>query len=143
MAGASDSTSGYEAFRWTAAGGMQGLGGPSGGWSNSEASGVSGDGSVIVGSGISASGYEAFRWTSAVVMVGLGNLPGGFIPSGFSVDGSVVVGYEIQYDASLSPHYTALNWTADGGMWTLWMSYSRTASTPPPMGGPGSNLPRP
>ena len=53
-------------------------------------------------------------------MVGLGNLPGGFIPSGLSADGSAVAGYEVQYDASLSPHYTALYWTANGGMRTLW-----------------------
>jgi probable HAF family extracellular repeat protein len=161
---------GGQAFRWTAADGMQGVGDLPGGAFQSGASGVSADGSVIVGYGTSANGYEAFRWTStggmvglgvlpgdlysaahrvsadgsvivgtsgsgctvggcvaqvfrwtsADGMVGLGNLPGGFYPWGFSADGSVVVGYEIQYDVSLSPHYTALYWTADGGMRALW-----------------------
>jgi hypothetical protein len=53
-------------------------------------------------------------------MVGLGSLPGGFNPWGFSADGSVVVGYEVQYEVSLSPHYTALYWTPNGGMRPLW-----------------------
>src|SRR5262249_1619470 len=59
-----------------------------------------------------------FRWTSAGGMVGLGSLPDGFNPWGFSADGSVVVGYEVQADPVT--HYTALYWTADGGMRTLW-----------------------
>jgi hypothetical protein len=47
---------GGQAFRWTAAGGMQGLGDLPGGAFSSGAGGVSGDGSVIVGTGASAAG---------------------------------------------------------------------------------------
>ena len=74
---------------------MVGLGDLPGGGSGSVVSGVSADGSVVVGSGNSASGSEAFRWTQAGGMVGLGDLPGGgFISQayGVSADGSVVVG---------------------------------------------------
>ena len=72
-----------------------GLGDLAGGSIESGASGVSGDGSVVVGYGSSASGYEAFLWTSGSGMVGLGDLPGGSTESsayGVSGDGSVVVG---------------------------------------------------
>ena len=53
-----------EAFRWTSAGGMVGLGDPPGGDFFSEATDVSADGSVIVGNGTSTSSPEAFYWTS-------------------------------------------------------------------------------
>src|SRR5262247_1739273 len=71
VVGMGTSASGYEAFRWTAGGGMVGLGDLPGGGFASTAYGVSGDGSVIVGQGYSASGYEAFRWTAGGGMVGL------------------------------------------------------------------------
>jgi probable HAF family extracellular repeat protein len=112
--GSSDSASGDQAFRWTSAGGMVGLGVLPGDL-DSEAYGVSADGSMVVGTSRSMSGVHIFRWTSADGMVGLGNLPGGFIPSGFSADGSVVVGYEVQPD-----RYTAFYCSADGGVRALW-----------------------
>ena len=61
---------------------------------NSTATGVSADGSVIVGTSSSASGSQAFRWTAGSGMVGLGYLPGGTNSSATAVsgDGSVVVG---------------------------------------------------
>ena len=99
-----------EAFRWTAGGGMVGLGDLPGGIFSSVARGVSADGSVVVG----ASGTEAFRWTSAGGMVGLGDLPGGIFRSdarGVSADGSVVVG--VGRPAS---GQEAFRWTAGGGM---------------------------
>jgi probable HAF family extracellular repeat protein len=71
------------------------LGDLPGGGSYSWASGISADGSVVVGSSDSASGREAFRWTRGGGMVGLGDLPGGLFgstASGVSADGSVVVG---------------------------------------------------
>ena len=70
-----DNGSGPEAFRWTAADGMVGLGHLSGGGFRRgiEATAVSANGSAIVG----YTGIEAFRWRSAGGMVGLGNLPGG------------------------------------------------------------------
>ncbi len=49
VGGAAISASGREAFRWTSGGGMVGLGDLPGGESDSEANGVSADGSVVVG----------------------------------------------------------------------------------------------
>ena len=100
VVGVSESSSGREAFRWTAGGGMVGLGDLPGGAFNSDAQGVSGDGLVVVGDGVSTSmPREAFRWTSGTGMVGLGLLPGGDLGSpdesvaqAISSDGLVIVG---------------------------------------------------
>jgi probable HAF family extracellular repeat protein len=62
VVGYSYSASGYEAFRWTSASGMDGLGDLAGGSFYSYAYGVSADGSTVVGGGISASGNRAFIW---------------------------------------------------------------------------------
>ena len=89
------------------------LGDLPGGLFLSRASGVSADGSVVVGSSVSASSFEAFRWTPGEGMVGLGFLPG-FPTSGASAasaNGSVVVG------TSLGPsEEEAFRWTAAGGL---------------------------
>jgi probable HAF family extracellular repeat protein len=99
MVGDSSSSSGFQAFRRTTAGGMVGLGFLPG-FSLSSAHGVSADGSVVVGggnNGDAAFTNEAFRWTSGAGMVGLG-FPGGSPPflssqaAATSKDGSVVVG---------------------------------------------------
>lgn len=96
VAGYSDGSNGYEAFRWTAAVGLVGLGDLPGGSFYSRAFGVSGDGSTVVGRGWSDnSQYEAFRWTGAG-MSGLGDLEGGaFVSEAYaaSLNGPVVVGY--------------------------------------------------
>jgi probable HAF family extracellular repeat protein len=105
-----------EAFRWTSAGGMVGLGDLPGGASRSQANAVSADGSVIVGRGTSDSGIEAFRWTSALGMVGLGDLPGGIFGSealAVSADGSIVVG---KGDSTESKPFI---WDATNGMRNL------------------------
>jgi cysteine-rich repeat protein/probable HAF family extracellular repeat protein len=69
----------FEAFRWTQAGGMVGLG-------EGRANGVSADGTVVVGS----TDQTAFRWTGASGMVALGgNTDHAWATS---ADGSVVVG---------------------------------------------------
>ena len=108
-----------EAFRWTAAGGMEGLGFLPGGSVSSTANAVSGDGMVVVGSSRSAdSGWdgEAFRWTADGGMVALGDFPGGDFQSeanAVSADGSVIVGYGISADGNSRE---AFRWTADGGM---------------------------
>ncbi len=85
-----------EAFRWTSAGGMVGLGHLPGGNFFSSAQGVSADGTTVVGFGRNSGGAptEAFRWTAGG-MVGLGGLPGGSGSSSarsVSADGTVVVG---------------------------------------------------
>lgn len=116
VVGRSIGASGYEAIRWTEAGGMVGLGDLAGGLFESLAYGVSGDGAVVVGRGRNASSqFEAFRWTQAGGIVGLGDLPGGqFESTAFATngDGSVVVGYG--NNASFSSE--AFRWTQGGGM---------------------------
>lgn len=91
------------------------LGDLPGGSYSSYATGVSGDGSVVVGgSSYSVYGNQAFRWTSNSGMVGLGDLPGGgFISNanGVNADGSVIVGWGIS-DAGQE----AFRWTSAGGM---------------------------
>jgi probable HAF family extracellular repeat protein len=119
IVGYGTSASGNQAFRWTSAGGMVGLGFLPGD-RESAAFGVSADGSIVVGTSFSSvSSMQVFRWTSADGMVSLGKLPGGFVPWGFSADGSVVVGYDTGDDI-FSPRYTALYWTPDGGTRALW-----------------------
>ena len=88
-----------EAFRWTSATGMTGLGflDPNNAGRQSAALGVSGDGTSIVGWSTSAAangGPEAIRWTSATGMTGLGGLSGGTgsYANAISSDGTTVVG---------------------------------------------------
>lgn len=95
VVGRGASAAGNEAFYWTPATGIRGLGDIPGGVFNSIAEGVSEDGSVVVGWGQPASGVEAFRWTAATGLEGLGDLPGGLFSSeasGVSRDGAVIVG---------------------------------------------------
>jgi probable HAF family extracellular repeat protein len=117
IAGISGSPRGNQAFRWTAATGMVGLGALPGGQFFSAASGISADGSVVVGASRSAQGIEAFRWTAATGMVGLGALPGGgFFSYGraVSADGSVIVGDSITNLGS-----EAFIWDSGGGIRNL------------------------
>jgi probable HAF family extracellular repeat protein len=117
VVGYSYSASGWEAFRWTAGGGMVGLGWLPGGHLISRAYGVSADGSVVVGTNhLLTSGWlsQAFRWTQAGGMVGLGDLPGGAnqsLANSVSADGSVVVGNG-RSAVSMEP----FRWTSGGGM---------------------------
>ncbi len=101
---------------------FQGLGDLPGGEFQSEAYGVSSDGSVVVGKSNNgllsgSSGDEAFRWTAADGMVGLGDLPGGFFDSGgrcISADGAVIAGY-----GHGSATHVAIRWTLEDGMMEL------------------------
>lgn len=82
--------------------------------SSNLATGVSFDGSVIVGYGFGPSlPGEAFRWSNDVMML-LGDLPGGNFYSqafGISGDGSVVVGYSVSGSGN-----EAFRWTSGTGM---------------------------
>ena len=88
-----------EAFRWTAATGIVGLGSsPDGVLRSYAAYAVSSDGNLIVGQGFhigNGSYSEAFRWTQATGLVRLGDLPGGGLYSyawDVSADGTYIVG---------------------------------------------------
>ena len=89
------------------------LGDLPGGLFLSEASGVSADGSVVVGTSVSASGAEAFRWMPREGMVGLGFLPGFPTSAALatSANGSVVVGTGVGPGKD-----EAVRWTAANGM---------------------------
>ncbi|GAI92515.1 unnamed protein product, partial [marine sediment metagenome] len=88
IVGESESTLGQEAFRWTQANSMVGLGLMAGGEYGSKAYAASADGSVIVGFGHFGGHLEAFRWTESGGMQSLGE----GIAYAVSADGSVVVG---------------------------------------------------
>ena len=107
-----------EAFRWTSGGGMVGLGDLPGGAFNSEAYGVSADGSVVVGvqrlrlrPARRSAGRAAAAWSAWATC------PAAFSSSAYGVsgDGSVVVGYSNSDSGT-----EAFRWTADGGMRALW-----------------------
>ncbi len=85
---------------------------------NSDASGISADGTVIVGEMQVGSPYLAFRWTASTGMVNLGSLGGGLSrATATSQDGSVVVGTSLTTTSSGSAH--AFIWTARCGMLDL------------------------
>jgi probable HAF family extracellular repeat protein len=101
--GQAEGASGFEAFRWTSAGGMVGLGHLSGG-SFGSASAVSGDGSVVVGyDRVAGVGQVAFIWDPVhgmrdlhQVLTDLGiDLTGWGLAeaTGISSDGRTIVGY--------------------------------------------------
>ncbi|MCC8998148.1 MAG: PEP-CTERM sorting domain-containing protein, partial [Candidatus Contendobacter sp.] len=87
----------------------------------SYASGVSADGSTVVGfSNSTNSDFEAFLWTEAGGMVSLGDLPGGIFRSiayGVSGDGSTVVGYSSS--SANGGNGEAFLWTETGGIRAL------------------------
>jgi probable HAF family extracellular repeat protein len=93
---------------------FSGVGDLAGGSVGSNAFGLSGDGSVIVGDSTTASGNEAFRWTAGGGIVGLGELSGGAfagVALDASSDGSVIVG---QSESGSGPE--AFRWTSSGGI---------------------------
>jgi probable HAF family extracellular repeat protein len=111
----------HRAFRWTQAGGMVSIGFLNGG-SSAKATGVSADGSVIVGvarDGAAANATRAFRWTEASGMVSLGVLNGGdhSLANGISSNGTTIVG--IAKDGTSGGQFRAFRWTADSGIQSL------------------------
>ncbi len=63
--GWSESAQGRQAFSWTLAGGLVGLGDLAGGAFDSEALAANSDGSVVVGTGTDSIGAAAVRWTAS------------------------------------------------------------------------------
>jgi probable HAF family extracellular repeat protein len=103
-------TSGDEAFRWTAAGGLVGMGGLSPSF-RSQANGVSAFGPVVVGESLDTGAVPQvrsdFRWTPADGMASLG----GFSGTAVSRDGSAVAGI-----LNGPSGFEAFVWTDTGGM---------------------------
>ena len=118
IVGFSKSINGLEAFRWTESTGMQGLGDLPGGRFQSQATDVSGDGSIVVGSGYHSNGEEqAFMWNTKDGMQPLPDLPGGALyctASGVSRDGTTIVG--AGYSAAGSE---AVLWTQELGVQSI------------------------
>ena len=113
-----------EAFRWTQETGMVGLGTLTTNGYYSFASGVSADGSVVVGrsdtGGLSRS--EAFRWTQETGMVGLEDSGGSYYgdsnAGGVSADGSIIVGngYGIKVNENGASRNELFRWTESSGI---------------------------
>ena len=112
---------GWQAFRWTQATGMTGLGFLPG-YSLSHASAISADGTTIVGyvGNAGLQQYQAMYWTTATGMVGLGSLPtapgGNSFANAVSANGSVIVGGAV-VDSTGNQH--AFRWTQATGMQDL------------------------
>ncbi len=124
VVGVSDSANGLEAFRWTQAGGMVGLGDLAGGSFISVANGVSADGTVVVGFSRNSTNEEAFRWVAnsngtGGVMSGLGRLGvvGNSYANGVSADGNVVVGHSYNGNSDEAFRWVA-NSNGTGGTMT-------------------------
>ena len=120
VVGESDSSAGEQAFRWTTAGELQGLGFLSGYTQASGANAVSADGSMVVGASTAASGdSRAFAWTVETGMLPLGELPEWVVSSeafGISADGTIVVGVARGVDPEFEGDKTlCFIWTADEG----------------------------
>jgi len=109
----------YKAYRWTQETGRVPLGNLGNNSSDTLASAVSADGSVIVGFSGNANGYEeAFRWTQETGMMDLGSLDPNVASStakDVSADGSIVVGYSRNANGSQE----AFRWTQETGMVSL------------------------
>ncbi|HZW08561.1 MAG TPA: hypothetical protein VFF69_01540 [Phycisphaerales bacterium] len=107
-----------QAFRWTDADGMAGLGYARAHHDLSMAYAASANGSTVVGISMkNLSDGEAFVWTEGTGMVGLGDLPGWdnySIATDVTPDGATVVG-----GCSPSAGYEAFRWTQGTGMTPL------------------------
>jgi len=102
-------------WQWGSASGWQEVPSCAENWSSVTATDVSGDGTVIVGSGLppGPGGPRAFRWTAGGLVTSLGTLGGPASNQGaeaVSADGSTIVGL---YDGR------AFRWTAATGMQDL------------------------
>ncbi|MEQ8316215.1 MAG: GC-type dockerin domain-anchored protein [Phycisphaerales bacterium] len=117
VSGNAEGANGPEAFRWTQAGGIEGLGDLGGSFFFSSAAGISTDGTTIIGGASAPGGIVAMRWRAATGMESLGDLPGGPFQSeagGVSADGDAVVGASRSISGPLGDE--AFLWTPSGGM---------------------------
>ncbi len=119
VVGTSNSSRGYEPFRWSVETEMIGLNGlPTG-----SAQAVSADGSVIVGSARSTMiSTSAFRWTEETGMVFLQTFPVYSTASAVTADGSIIFGLSGVND-------TAARWPATEGVENFNLPFSDVAGT--------------
>jgi probable HAF family extracellular repeat protein len=110
----SDGNGLYQAFRWTAGGGMVGLGMLANFTLASYANAVSADGSAVTGYSLAQGGQQAFRWLAGSGIESLGQIAGSTYSVGLAVSnsGTVVTGF--YYDGQFLPH--AFAWTANTGI---------------------------
>jgi probable HAF family extracellular repeat protein len=101
---------GLEAFRWTQETGMVGLGPVPGCSAETQVTGISADGTVIVGAARVEFRAIPFRWTEDEGMTRLDEEALGAVPSAISHDGSVVVGG--YWGGPPQP----FRWTAEAGL---------------------------
>jgi uncharacterized membrane protein len=106
------------AARWSVADGLQVIGDFIGGLNDSRSTGISSDGSVVVGIGTDFGGDRAFRWTAEGGLQHLDGIGGStYIASGataVSADGSVIVG-KAKSGLNAQDQY-AMRWTEAGGV---------------------------
>lgn len=130
--GAANPTTGYfgEAYIWTQATGMVGLGVLPGGLS-SYGNAISSNGEFVVGystiGNIGTAFARAFRWSQSTGMENLGVLPGASNSIGYGVnqDGTVVVGSS--FVTGSGDH--AFRWTPSGGMIDLGVGRATAVSS--------------
>ena len=115
--GSDSNGSTFHAFLWTPSGGLEDLGLTTG--TQSIATAISADGTVVVGEATDASGlWRAFRWTASTGMQDMGTLGGAeSVAYAVNQDGSVVVGTSLT--SSISDSNDAVVWTAANGMQSL------------------------
>lgn len=89
------------------------------GYASSQATAVSSDGSVVVGTATTPAGNrQAFRWSAQGDVVGLGFLPGGTssVATSVSANGAVIVGDGDATNSEPPTPSAAFRWTAEAGM---------------------------
>lgn len=110
----------FQAFLWTPTGGFHALGSLDGANGDSNAAGISRDGTVIIGDSAAPNSLrEAFRWTIAEGMTSLGGLPGGEgggYAYGISADGTTVVGGASSLGSLPTQGAEPFVWNASDGM---------------------------
>lgn len=127
---------GGQACRWTADGGLTGLGFPAG-YGGGVARAVSADGSVVAGtvSKLGENAQDAAVWSADGSWDVLGIPPGGStaVVQNISSDGTTLVGYTL-----VSGHRQAALWTVDGGAQMLGTPEDWPDSTAHGVSGDGS-----
>ena len=89
------------------------------GYTSSQASAISSDGTVVVGMTTTTAGNrQAIRWNAQQGMVGLGFIPGGTASTATAVsaNGAVIVGIGDANNGNPRTPSAGFRWTADGGV---------------------------